>query len=84
MKLLYFTASWCGPCQMMKPVWEQFIKQFNNQMDIEKVDVDQNKQLSDRYSISSVPTFLLLNDEGTIVKRIQGAQSLQSLINFVQ
>jgi thioredoxin len=81
-KLLYFTAGWCGPCKMMAPIFETFRQKSNIQT--EKIDVDSNQQMTDKYQVSSIPTFILLDENGNISKRVTGAQSLQSLENLIK
>ena len=63
--LVDFSAEWCGPCKMMKPVLEQLKDSMGNNIRILKIDVDKNSSLADRYNIRSVPS-LLLFQEGKI------------------
>ena len=58
--LFYFTASWCGPCQRIKPLIEEISKKSNNdKLEIYKIDIDENDKLSLDLNIESVPTFFL-------------------------
>ena len=63
--LFYFTASWCGPCQRIKPMIEKLSEGLDeSKIEIYTVDIDSNDELADKYNIRSVPTFLLiLQDE---------------------
>ena len=70
-KLLHFTADWCGPCKMMKPVIELFLKE-NPDIEYEMIDVDSGFETAHAYDIKSVPTFIGLLD-GEIIKRETGA-----------
>lgn len=54
-KLLYFTAKWCGPCQMLAPK----IEELSKTIPVEKFDVDENPELVFKYKINSVPTILV-------------------------
>ena len=72
--ILYFTAQWCGPCKMMVPIIEEFSKDKK----FFKIDVDENKDLVDKYKIKSIPTFIEVND-GIEIKRLTGKQDLMSL-----
>ena len=65
--LFYFTASWCGPCQKIKP---QIIKlkeglQTNN-IKFYMIDIDENDTLCEKCNIKSVPTFILFKDKKEI------------------
>lgn len=57
--LVDFSAEWCGPCRMMKPVLEQLKKKMGNKIRILQIDVDRNSNLASKYNIRSVPTLML-------------------------
>ncbi len=81
--LVDFTAEWCGPCKMMKPVLEELRQRMGNEIRIIKVDIDQSPQAAASYSVNSVPT-LILFQKGNILWRQSGviaAPSLQKIIN---
>lgn len=60
--LVDFSAEWCGPCRMMKPVLEQLKKKMGNKIRILQIDVDRNSNLASKYNIRSVPTLMLFLD----------------------
>lgn len=66
-----FTASWCGPCQRIAPVFEQLSRKYPNAAFF-KVDVDQNQELAAAQGVSAMPTFIFFRNK-TKVDRIQGA-----------
>jgi len=78
-RVLYFTAAWCGPCQMMAPMIAELSAQFN----IEKIDMDNDPNMSAQYSIRSIPTFIILDPAGNEVIRKVGAMSKQALLNLL-
>jgi len=53
------TATWCGPCKMMKPVLEQLHQQMGDKIRIIKIDIDQSPAAANAYQVQSVPTLLL-------------------------
>jgi len=59
--LLYFTASWCGPCQRIAPFLETLTKNYP-QLLIYKIDVDDCPEISVFFDISAMPTFLFFQD----------------------
>lgn len=81
MKVLYFTAAWCGPCKMFKPVFESTIAESG--VNAQVVDVDQNKELAVQYSITSVPTIVVLDDNGQAFNRNSGVMSKPQLKQFL-
>jgi len=76
-KILYFTAPWCGPCQTLGPI----IESLSGQINYEKVNVDENQDLSIQYGVRNVPTLLLL-ENGKEVSRLVGVQSKEAILEF--
>lgn len=72
--LVDFWAAWCGPCQAVLPIMDELSKDFEGRASICKVNVDEERALARQYSVSSIPTILLMKD-GQVVERIVGAQS---------
>jgi thioredoxin 1 len=69
--LVDYFATWCGPCRMMEPILEQVKVKMGESVTILKIDVDQEKELTQKYSIRGVPT-LILYKEGEIKWRQSG------------
>ena len=77
-KILYYTASWCSPCRMLGPIMESLSGQIN----YEKVDVDTNTELPAKYGIRNVPTLVLIDENGTELKRLVGVKSKEEILSF--
>ena len=69
-QLYYFTASWCGPCQQFGPTVSKVLEEHPT-IDFVKVDIDQNRERANEYSVMSIPT-LLLKEHGAVVKSHSG------------
>jgi len=69
--IIDFTASWCGPCQMVAPYYEQLSEEFPDIVFL-KVDVDECQDIAMKYDVSAMPTFLFLK-QGEVVDRMMGA-----------
>jgi thioredoxin 1 len=78
--VLYFTADWCNPCKKVKPIVEEMNKDSITKFQM--IDVDLEMELTKKFEIRSVPTFILIKD-GVEVKRITGAQTRQQLESFI-
>lgn len=76
--LMYFNASWCGPCKMMKPVIENFAKNNSNKINLISIDVDSNSQAAAVYGVNSVPTFIAIKDDN-LIDRFSGMVGLDRL-----
>jgi len=61
-----FWAEWCGPCKMLTPILEELSNEMKNEINVVKVNLDENQDLAMKYSIRSIPTLLLFN-EGNLV-----------------
>ena len=58
--LFYFTASWCGPCQKIKPLLEKISEGADpSKLEIYMIDIDENDNIASEFKIRSVPTFYL-------------------------
>ena len=69
---LYFTASWCGPCKMIKPKVKELGEVHKDDVLFVEIDVDTYDDLSEEAGVSSMPTFILYK-EGKEVDRMTGA-----------
>jgi thioredoxin 1 len=76
----YFTASWCGPCKMFGPVFDQVMNETGVQH--LKIDVDQKKDLTMSHMVSSVPT-IIFEVGGSVVHRQTGAMSRGQLLDII-
>ena len=76
----YFTADWCNPCKKTRPIVEEINRETHTKFQI--IDVDSELELTKRFEIRSVPTFILLED-GKEINRITGAQNKNQLENFI-
>jgi thioredoxin 1 len=59
-----FGASWCGPCKAIGPILEELSDEYEGKVDIYKVDVDENPELSQAFGIQSIPSVLFIPMEG--------------------
>ena len=77
MKLLYFSAAWCGPCKSFGPIMDQVAQ---TGIPVQKINIDTNNELTARYGIRSVPTVIKVDNNGDKVDMFVGARDA----NFVK
>jgi thioredoxin 2 len=65
-------APWCGPCRAVGPVMDALAKKYQGRLKVAKLNLDENPATGSRYSITSVPTMLLVKN-GRLVNTLVGA-----------
>ena len=60
--LIEFWGSWCPPCQMMKPIFEEIKKEYQDKIKIIEINTDLNPILADYFEIQRIPTIILLKN----------------------
>jgi thioredoxin-like negative regulator of GroEL len=83
--LVFFTADWCTYCKLMERTTftNDAVKQVITNMTHIVVDIDAHQDLAGKYGIDGVPTFLLLSDTGTEVRRSSGFQTAPDFLRWL-
>ena len=76
-----FYATWCGPCKMLGPVFEEVSNESN--INFVMGDVDKENDIARRYGVMTIPTVILFKN-GEEVKRNIGYMSKEELIDFMK
>lgn len=74
-----FYATWCGPCRRQIPIIDNFKEKMGDVVNVIKVDIDQERELADKYRIQSVPTIMIFKN-GEVMWRGSGLQSHTDLM----
>ena len=77
--IVEYWAQWCGPCRMVGPVLEAIAAEHDGEVDVVKLNVDENPKTAQRYGILHVPTMDLFRG-GAVVKQVIGARSKAALL----
>ena len=81
-QVYYFTADWCGPCKMVRPIVEELNRE-QKEVKFQIIDVDFEGELTRKFEVKSIPTFIRIED-GKEVNRVTGAQTKTNLEKFIK
>ena len=81
--VLDFWAEWCGPCRAIGPVIEDLAKEYDGRVNIGKVNVDVNPEVSMNYGITSIPAILFIKN-GEVVDKLVGAQPKGNFVKKIE
>lgn len=70
--LVDFWAPWCGPCRMVAPVLEEIAKERGDDLQIVKLNIDENPETAAKFQVMSIPTLILFKD-GDVAHKVIGA-----------
>lgn len=78
-----FFATWCGPCKMLAPIFEEASKDMDGDAVFYKVDIDESLEIAQQFGITSVPTMMVFKD-GNMVERIVGFMPKDALVSKIR
>ena len=80
--LIDFYADWCGPCKVMKPIFEKVAPDYEGRVEFKKVDVEEDTEQAAKFGIMSIPTFVVMKDEQEVARKM-GAMPEQALRDWL-
>ncbi len=80
--LVDFWAPWCGPCRAIAPVLEELAKEYEQQVRVVKMNVDENPSTPSKYGIRAIPTLILFKN-GDVAGQVTGAVSKSNLKEMI-
>ena len=78
-----FWAEWCGPCKMIAPHLEELANEMGDQIQVMKVNIDDNPQIPTKYGVRGIPTLMLFKN-GEVAATKVGALPKSKLVEWVQ
>lgn len=83
LSVIDFWAEWCGPCRAIGPVIEELSREYSGKVNVGKVNVDNNPQISINYGITSIPAILFVKG-GKVVDKLVGAQPKANFVKKIE
>ena len=80
--LVDYWAEWCGPCKMIAPVLEEIAKEYDGQLKVCKLNIDDNNETPPKFGIRGIPTLMLFK-AGNVEATKVGALSKSQLAAFI-
>ena len=80
MTVLDFWADWCRPCKAMAPIIDAV--EATGKVLIDRIDVEAYEMIAAAYEVTNIPTYILVDDSGTEIRRVTGAMSRKAFTKF--
>ena len=80
--LVDFWAEWCGPCKTLGPILEKLSSELEGQVEIKKINIDENPETPTNFGIRSIPTMILFKDGKILYSKI-GVSGEEDIKNWI-
>lgn len=79
--ILDFWAEWCGPCRMLSPIIDE-IAEENNEIKVGKINVDEQRELAERFQIAAIPTVIVMKN-GKVSETSVGVKPKEEILKML-
>ena len=77
-------AEWCVPCRKVEPIIKELADEYKDKIVFSKLNIDENLQTANKYQIMSIPMFLILNNDMTVLEKFIGAVPKKKFIEKIE
>ena len=81
--LVYFWASWCGPCKLVAPSVEKVATEYNDRLKVVKMEVNPNPETIKLYKVEGLPALKLFRNEELLLSH-EGSITYQKLVHMLE
>ncbi len=81
--IIDFWAEWCGPCKVLKPIFEEIALELNGKFKFGKLNIEHGQETSDKLGVMSIPTVIFFKD-GEIVDRFSGVVEKKEFLKMIK
>lgn len=82
--LVDFWASWCGPCQVMKPIIAELAEEVDaSEMKVASINIDEEQEIAQKFNVMSIPTFLFFKNS-QVADSLMGMQIKEELRSHLE
>ena len=78
-----FFATWCGPCKMLAPVFQEVGNELDGKAKFYKIDIDASLDIARQFSVSTVPTVIIFRN-GEPIERLVGFMPKENLLSKIR
>ena len=81
--LIDFWAEWCGPCKEIAPILQEISSELSNELEIVKINIDENPNIPNQYGIQSIPTLIIFKKGEPIATKV-GSGIKSELLTWIE
>ena len=82
-KILDFWAPWCAYCSKMDETISELVEIYKDRLELVSINIDSDKEMTSKYHIMGIPTYVIIDDKENTLGRITGYQTKGAMKDFI-